>query len=989
MKRIIVVLLLIVPLMSVAQNVDKLRAKADGGDTKAMMELAMWYECGHGVTVDSAKALSWYQRAADKGDADAKAHLARYYLHYTGLHFDTVKSIQLLKESMAAGSGLGMSRMAWCYAHGIGVERNVEKSKELYDKAMAKGVTHAFNIVGENYFWGDDGYDHDVEKAAQIFMKMKDDMMAGDKYSLLAHYYRLRGDYKKSWQWLNKGIAMDNFKAQLFSALYTFEGAGVEANTQKSIDQFEALLKKYPGNEGVVHSYLYILQRAETPYNDTAKMYKLAMQAESACYDLLADSYQYGVFTEVDSVKMLKYRYKAVADKDGSEMVKLAAWHYHHDNLDSMNYYLDMAYDLFSEDAANVRAALAEEDENLSLAAKYYEQAGNWGDEESRVTAGRIYASFGEMDKAMAFFDKAIANYEPSAWYWKAYLQSYLDQDYHKTLETGIKKGCTTCAVSLGDEQCDGDKPNYKKAATYYQQGGAEGMVREALLYMRGQLGNEEPEDYRTALNLFLKAARQGYADGMYHAGYCYQVEVAGAEKRDSMYYWYKELADIGDGRGMLGVGTCYEAGIGVEADTLKALEWYERAGEAGISNGYAYCADFYVYGMGVPKDEAKAFEYDQKAVACSDDNAKSLLRLAECYLVGIGTPIDTMAAMPLIIESAQKGSYKANALVGDALYYGWPGVEQNTDSAMYYYYQASKGDDPRGDYMIGQLLMEQEMYGPAIQYYRSAASNGSVDAYERLAECVYHGYGMEADPVQAYSMFTKAAEDYDNAASFMMLGVMHYSGNGCQRDTVKAFQYTLKAAQMGNIPAMRNTYIFMGNGIGVEADTVEAVRWLQRAADLGDVRSMMGLAEAYTDGEWVEASMEQAVKWYQRAAENGSTEALWRLGLCYEEGEGVILNHRKAFEYYQRAAEAGSPTGMYLVGHCYEDAIFVEASTTEANNWYLQAAENGHLTSCYLMGVKYANGDGVKKNKKEARRLLTIAAENGVEAAAKALKEL
>ncbi|MCR4810255.1 MAG: sel1 repeat family protein [Prevotella sp.] len=989
MKRIIVVLMLMVPLMGMAQDIAKLRAKSENGDTKAMIELAMCYECGHGVAVDSAQACSLYQRAVEKGAADAKAQMARYYLDYSGLTHDTVKAIKLLRESVSAGSADGMCRLAWCYAQGVGVERDVAKSKELYNQALATGSSTAYNVVGNNYYWGNNGYNHDVEKGAKLLLKAKDGLSASNKYVTLAQYYYLRGEYKKIWQWIDKGVALDNFSAQVIRAFYTYIGVGKEADPKQACEQFEALMKKYKGEGWINRMYALTLTSGDEASFDTAKVLQLVLQGGSSCYDLLSSSYYFGTFTEVDSAMRLHYLYKGLKEKDGDMITELALWHFQNENMDSTNYYLNMAYDLFSSKAAQLKGSIAEENEDMELAARCYEQAGDWGDESNRVTAGRIYGMLGHMDKAFECFNTAAANYEPTAWYWLGYLESFQNKNYHKTLEKGIKHGCTDCAVALGDELRDQEEPDYVKAATYYRQGGDEGNVREALLYLRGQVGERSPDDYRAALNLLLKAAHNGYADGMYNAAYCYQMEVAGEENRDSMYYWYKRLADLDDGRGMLGVGTCYESGIGVLADTMKALQWYQRAGDNGVSNGYAYCADLYVHGTGVPQDYAKAFEYDQKAVLCSDDNAKSLLRLAECYMTGIGTTIDTTAAIPLIRESAQKGSYRANALLGDAFYYGWPGTRQNTDSAMLYYYQASQGDDPRGDYMIGCLLLDQEMYGPAIQYLRSAASNGSVDAYEKFAECLLNGYGLDPDPERAYTMFKEAAEEYDNAAAYTMLGIMHYMGKGCQYDTVKAYQYTMKAAQMGDIRGMRNAAIFVGNGIGCEADTVEGIHWYERAADRGDVRSMLVMAQSYVDGEWVEQSMEQAVKWYQRAADKGNTEAMWRLGVCYEEGEGVILNHRKAFEYYQRAAEAGSPTGMYLVGHCYEDAIFVEASMNEAINWYLQAADNGHISSCYLMGLRYATGDGVKKNKKEARRLLTIAAENGMDAAVKALEDL
>lgn len=988
MKRLVMVMLLALPLIGSAQQAAKLQKKADGGDTKAMLELAFCYERGHGVAVDSAKALSLIQKATDMGDADAKGHLARYYLYYSTLGYDTLSHLRLAKESAAAGSGYGMTRVGICYERGLGVEKDYEKSAEWYNKAMAKGDALAYSIVAENYMFGSGGYEHDVETGAKMAQKIPEGLSAQRKYEMLAYYCLQKRDNKGCWKWLNKGIANDNIYALIEAARYRAAGWGMEKDEKGALAEMEKLLKKYPGNQSVQLGYLWLLNAVDPSLCDTALCMRLALETEE--YESIGTSYYFGNYTERDTAKALYYWQKGVDAGDADAMMQMFGWYMDQGDEKKAEYYIEMAYEKESPRAAMVKGYQADQmDENIT-AISYYLQAADWGEEEGRVNAGKLWAYLEQYDKAYACFDRAIANFETSAWYWKAALQASEMKNYNKTLEEGVKHGCEECAIALGNMILESDKPNYKKAADYYMKAdNGDGYQKVARLYIEGLIGDMSESDMQKAKQLLIKSAKMGDLDGMYNLAWIYGNEDFGTPKMDSVYYWNMRLADAGDTRGTMGVALCYETGRGVEPDTMKAIDWYLKAGEQGSSNGYAFAADFYMNGLGVPEDEVRAFTYDKMGASIHDGNYGALIRLAACYLGGYGTEKDTAAAIPILREAADMGSYKSCAILGDLFYSGLGGLEKNIDSATAYYYRASQGDEPRGDYMMGRLLCEWGNYSSALEFLTSAANNGSLDAYVAIAECLLNGNGVDANPEAAYSMFRQAADSYHHPQAYTMLGVMHYLGSGCQRDTALAYRYTDTAASMGNTHAMRNMGVFTGQGMACERDTVEAIKWFERAANAGDIKAMIVLAESHEEGEWAEQDMNKAAYWYQRAADNGNLKAIWRLGLCYEEGEGVILNSQRAYQLYMQAAEGGSEMGMYLVARCYSNGTYVSENDEKAAEWYLKAAENGHLASCYIIGMMYAQGEGVKKNNKEAKKWLTIAAENGIEAAEEALKNL
>jgi ankyrin repeat protein/uncharacterized caspase-like protein len=62
-----------------------LRARADAGDVKAQLELAIKYEFGFGVAEDPAEAVKWYFKATAQGDKKAQEALARLGVRVTSV----------------------------------------------------------------------------------------------------------------------------------------------------------------------------------------------------------------------------------------------------------------------------------------------------------------------------------------------------------------------------------------------------------------------------------------------------------------------------------------------------------------------------------------------------------------------------------------------------------------------------------------------------------------------------------------------------------------------------------------------------------------------------------------------------------------------------------------------------------------------------------------------------------------------------------------
>ena len=558
-----------------------------------------------------------------------------------------------------------------------------------------------------------------------------------------------------------------------------------------------------------------------------------------------------------------------------------------------------------------------------------------------------------------------------------------------KWLKKGVKAGSKVCMNRLGDYY--NGLEDYKKAAKYYVMADdPEGWYEHGCLWLQGNLGKQSDAEMLRGLAMVRQSERADYRDAIYLMARLFDAGAVVAQNYDSAVYMLSRLVEREDPYALYAMARYYEQGFGVDKDSLKAMSFYRRAGEAGLGEGYACLGDYYRHGItGMAPDSLQAFQTYMLAASAEDDNAKGLSRVAECYLQGIGTRVDSAKAIYYLRDAVEAGSPRAAAELADMYNYGRGDIVANADTAWMLYRMASRGDDPRGDYMMGAYLYEQGAYDNAMGFIVSAAQNGSIDAAVLLAQAMLGGNGIEANPTFAVTSLRELAHKDPTGQAFFMLGIAYYMGLGIDEDKTAAIHLFDTAASMGNTRAMINIGQLYARGEGVERDTVKAVEWYERAVAAGSTQAMLQLAGSYLSGQVAPKDVRRAVELYQMAADRGNLDALCRLGLCYERGEGVSLNLRRAYNLYQQAAERGSAWGMRLVAYCYAQGLYVEQDMKQAASWFQRSAEAGDIQSCYIVGQLYASGEGVKKNKKEAKRWLTIAAEAGVEAAAEKLAEL
>ncbi len=189
------------------------------------------------------------------------------------------------------------------------------------------------------------------------------------------------------------------------------------------------------------------------------------------------------------------------------------------------------------------------------------------------------------------------------------------------------------------------------------------------------------------------------------------------------------------------------------------------------------------MYRNGLLGDEniSKSDEYFQKALQGFlqlEPIAKRLkpyvqYRIGKMYTLGFGAEQDYSAAFTWFKKSAAAGNKFAQYSLG-SLYFIGNGVAQN--------------------------------YEKAFEYYKLSADQDNAYACYETAKMLRDGIGIEKNTDQAdnyfrnaYNGFSKIANDNPDDKILYRLGVMTFSGTGCDADRERGIELIQQSAELGN----------------------------------------------------------------------------------------------------------------------------------------------------------------------------------------------
>ena len=163
---------------------------------------------------------------------------------------------------------------------------------------------------------------------------------------------------------------------------------------------------------------------------------------------------------------------------------------------------------------------------------------------------------------------------------------------------------------------------------------------------------------------------------------------------------------------------------------------------------------------------------------------------------------------------------------------------------------------------------------------------------------------------------------------------------------SVKTNEEQIQVAQDEALAAIGEVYY---RGIGTKRDFKQAFRFYRKAADLGNVSAMRRLANCYEQGRGTKRDMEAALVCYEDASERGDALATLKLGDFYKNGLSSLVTKDiyKATDYYFAALRQakhnmdawGAPDIYLRVADCLVNGIGVRKDIETAYDFYNAAA--------------------------------------------------
>ncbi|KAF9120578.1 hypothetical protein BGW39_011258 [Mortierella sp. 14UC] len=508
--------------------------------------------------------------------------------------------------------------------------------------------------------------------------------------------------------------------------------------------------------------------------------------------------------------------------------------------------------------------------------------------------------------------------------------------------------------------------------------------------YKIGSTFEKVPErNFQLAMACYIKAAQDDHTSAQHQLGEMFYFGQGVSKDYIKAKEWYLKAAGQGHAPAQYSLGYLFEHGLGVPRNYMQALEWYRKA--AGQEHRVAERIEqeqepyqamrLHPRNRSSPSSKASIEATEVIHVACHPDSAtgkdivlwddilvpfknaayvrsgtkvlpflkgadfKNLepLRIAavpdttlDVMTEALSTEVETEPTMASQRSQAAEldntclDSAKAQVAAGK-LYTEGKGVEQGRMVAMSWFHKAADQGYAEGQYLYGQIHAEYDSHADshppdfavAMKWYRKAAAQKHPMAHCQIGNMYWHG---QQDYKEAMVWLLKASSLKCPEADHR-IAWMYEDGRGVDKDSVKAREWYVKAAEQGY-------------GADLPHDNAKALEWFLRAAGKDHAMSIDAIGEMHKDGLGVTQDYKAALLWYRMAAAKRYPGALFSVGNAYAYGRGVPQNHKKAMKWYLKAAEGQDMDAQFEIAVMHEEGRGVAVDLSKAFEWYMKAAE-------------------------------------------------
>lgn len=663
---------------------NELILSAENGDTHSQAILGRCYYLRDtlGFKRDGLNAVKWLKIASAKKDPNAMRWLGHCYRDGVGVNEDQSAAYKLYKESYSLGSKLSGCYYAEQIMDGRGVKKNVKKGAALIKKLANEGLPYGQLLYGKALYYGELGEKN--KKAGFDYMIQAALQSDSQAQAILGMWYGFDDSYKngeQAWYWTNRSIEKNNLDGFFIMGMLYSNGIHVNKNDSLAIHYWEIAANK--GEELSSNSLgLYYQYNHGSIKRDLGKAlywYKKSIEdgntwdAPQNLNELYIDLGSYYLGWDDDSIVDYDkaFTYLSLADQGDYEdnnvirLQRMLGRCYHRGYGVTINQKEALRrYQIASEKgsviALNDMGLIYFEGEATYLdwnkAFECFKASSDAGDAYGSLNLGRLYKERGQIEDALACFEKASAggsswatallgdyyynrfdsgefnNPKRAAEYYQAVLKQYPDY-------SSIKRRLGSCF--------------YYEAQELYEQGKydqANSLAMQALntgynyawcmignMYLEGKFFEKDETE---ALRCYIKAYELGergeellknipsYYSSLF-------AELYNQKNYSEAFIACKNSVDLGETNNLYWLGFMFETGLGVEKDLYQAATYYEEALSKGVktekSKEYLARTYYNIFAEKYRENDFKtALLFCEKAVGLGSQKAQDYLPMVK-----------------------------------------------------------------------------------------------------------------------------------------------------------------------------------------------------------------------------------------------------------------------------------------------------------------------------------------------------------------------
>lgn len=216
--------------------------------------------------------------------------------------------------------------------------------------------------------------------------------------------------------------------------------------------------------------------------------------------------------------------------------------------------------------------------------------------------------------------------------------------------------------------------------------------------------------------------------------------------------------------------------------------------------------------------------------------------------------------------------------------------------------------------------------YECAARMYLEGARDGDAVASFNYAYCLWRGYGVERDPLEAKSFFA-FARDMDGGEACYNIAMLYLHGEGAPKNYVKAYEYMRISAECGCLEAQLYLGMAYTSGCMFEPDVIGICMIPAHKPEYRNYSEMIeGFIPDFEEDEAlrysaVKQDARRAFEWFRTAARHDPTyveelvaKGKYLYARCYVDGLGTDFDRDKSIRLMLLAGKSGSKEAIQYI---------------------------------------------------------------------------